>query len=85
MDLSNLLSQYITERDNYRASYGARQDDLITVSKGGPLGLAKVINGHAERLAIELPDLTLAQWEALSELTGSHLAEMRLRLEAFRR
>jgi len=79
--LPTALSNFITERDNFVARFGAKQSGLIAVSTGGPMAFNDLLIGHSEMLAHLLPEMNLAQWEALSELTASRLNQMRMMLE----
>ena len=72
------MSNYVTERDNFRARYKGKESGLLVTSSGGPLSFNTLINGHAETLAHLLPEMNLAQWEALSELVNSRLNQMRM-------
>lgn len=73
--ISEVLSRYVERRDNFRARYKARNSGLVpaSASAGGPLAFNELINEHAKALARSLPDLSLAEWEALSELSSSYL------------
>jgi hypothetical protein len=76
--LGDLLSTFVTERDNYAARYKSRNTGLFAPGHhGGPFGFSALIDGHAETLSRILPELSLTQWEALSELSASRLAFMR--------
>lgn len=73
-----LLSRFITERDNFIGRFKMRESGLTAVSSGGPMAFSELINKHAVELAAILPAMNLAEWEALSELASSRLAQMRM-------
>ena len=72
--IPDALSRFINERD----MFVARHNGVIFTTGGGPLAFNDLVNGHAEMLAHLLPQMNLAQWEALSELAASRLNQMRM-------
>lgn len=77
--LSAFLSEYITARDNYITRYKHRNTGLFAPGTvGGPMGFNSLLIAFGNRFAALMPPhMTIAQWEALSELASSHLAELR--------
>lgn len=82
--IGELASRYITKRDNFRTRYMHRNTGLFTGSGGGSLAFSELITEHAIELAALLPPMTLTQWEAVSELSSSYLAHLRM-IEAGRK
>jgi hypothetical protein len=79
-NLSEILSAYVTERDNFQMRYKGQHGAIFQPnSVGGPIAFSRIIDGHAARLSAALPNLSLAEWEALSELAASRLNFMRMR------
>lgn len=76
-NLSSLLSLWINRRDRIRF-----QNQLD--GGGGQMEFLDQLDGHAKQLGDLLPQLNIAQMEALCELSSSRLAQMRMREAAFR-
>ena len=74
-NLPQVLSDYITQRTNLVN----RSKSSIFTASGNPIfAFSEMIDAHATRVAAELPDVvSLAEWEALAELTASRLSYMR--------
>ena len=56
------------------------QHKVLNVNR---LEFIRQVVGYGDRLAESLPGLSIAEWQALSELSTSHLNEMRLRAQSF--
>ena len=74
-NLPQILSGYITERTNIIA----RTRTSIFTASGNPIfTFSEMLDAQSARVAAELPEVvSLAEWEALAELTASRLAWMR--------
>lgn len=80
--ISVLVSNYVEQRDAFRARFQNTGTGLVALNSNAIGEFDDLVNGFAEMLARMLPEgMTLAQWEALAELTNSHLNEMRRRLQ----
>ncbi len=75
--LTTLVSSYITQRDAMRTA----QANGASSQQSKFLDL---INGHGAKLAQLMPTMNLAEWEGLTELCGSHLNELRRKIDADR-
>ena len=59
MNLSELLSSYITKRDSMAATNRAQASGLVAMTQNaGPFSFSALIDDHAAMLARELPDLS---------------------------
>ena len=75
--IPDAMSRFIAERDNFVT----RHNSPMFTTGGGPMAFNDILNGHAEMLAHLLPEMNLAQWEALAELSASRLNQMRMTLQ----
>lgn len=76
--LPEILSSYITRRDSFRAGGVFRVFEGTSVSQLREF--TGLVDANAAMVADCLPDLTIAQYEALSELVSSRLNYMRNRM-----
>lgn len=76
----NLLSDYITKRDDFAARNKHRDGGLFAAaSPGGPFAFSALVNNMSERLMDVLPAMNLAELEALSELAAAALNLRRMK------
>lgn len=79
-----LVSAFIGKRDEFSNRYRQGGGGLVALTGAKVNEFDDLINGHAAQLAALLPDMSLAEWEGLSQLVNSRLNDMRRTLESGR-
>lgn len=77
VDIKPILNGWISARNKLIARHS-----ILNVTQKEYID---TLNGFANQLSLELPTMTIAEWEALSELVGTQLGLMRQREALYRR